>query len=732
MKDNQIISLVLYAGSLILLLEWVYPLDDVTDTANMSAFYLFMVLCFILTATKLPYWIVSPIKFMGLLFVMHQLFYSGSFLSRIWINEVFTDMQMNISMMLSQNWGGLSPSFRTLLFLILLWMMSYLLYYWFAVRKKPFSFILFTFIYITVLDTFTVFNAEGAIIRAFIIGVAIMGIAHLQHLLEKEKIKMPQMSTMMKWISPLLILIGFSTVVGYAAPKYEPIWPDPVPFIQSAAEGSGIGDGPGGGVQKIGYGENDERLGGGFIQDDTTVFLAQSPKSKYWKVETKEVYTGKGWIRSNDGVFNQSNSSLRDLAQYSDLVERSEDEATVRFESPGVLNKLVYNYGADRVTSNHDGMTFEVNSFTGEVVPKSGDSTNLPKEYQLDVQRPFYPVEEMRKIDSSVEDNIGVEYLQLPESLPDRVVRLAEEIVDGEDNRYDQAKAIEQYFTNNGFRYETQDVAVPSEDEDYVDQFLFESQAGYCDNFSTSMVVMLRALDIPARWAKGFTGGERVFGEDHFEGGEPEYEVTNNNAHSWVEVYFPNLGWVPFEPTVGFNNPTNFSFGESVDDILDRESQETPETPELPEDSESDEEDDTEEEEEDNSGTVLSFSKPMQFTAIGLSVAILAVLVWLIIKKRFSLIRRWKQQKMARNHDVDTFTDGYQFILKVLAKHGLVFKEGQTLREFAIDVDRWYGHSAMSELTRYYERAIYRDEPIQDQHHEVYRLWNRLVNDLLA
>lgn len=76
-KDNQMISLVLYIGSFLLLLEWIYPLDQVTDTGNMSVFFLYIVLCFILSASYLPFWIVSPIKLLGLLFVMDRLFYSA-------------------------------------------------------------------------------------------------------------------------------------------------------------------------------------------------------------------------------------------------------------------------------------------------------------------------------------------------------------------------------------------------------------------------------------------------------------------------------------------------------------------------------------------------------------------------------------------------------------------------------------------------------------------------------
>ena len=61
-----------------------------------------------------------------------------------------------------------------------------------------------------------------------------------------------------------------------------------------------------------------------------------------------------------------------------------------------------------------------------------------------------------------------------------------------------------------GFHIDQQFAAIPEGDTDYVDQFLFDTKVGYCDNFSTSMVVMLRSQGIPARWVKGFAAGEVV------------------------------------------------------------------------------------------------------------------------------------------------------------------------------------------------------------------------------
>jgi hypothetical protein len=72
--------------------------------------------------------------------------------------------------------------------------------------------------------------------------------------------------------------------------------------------------------------------------------------------------------------------------------------------------------------------------------------------------------------------------------------------------------------------------------------FLFRDRIGYCQHFSGAMALMLRMLGIPARVAAGFTPGS-------YNTDTKEYRVRDLDAHSWVEVWFTNVGWVPFDPT---------------------------------------------------------------------------------------------------------------------------------------------------------------------------------------
>jgi transglutaminase-like putative cysteine protease/predicted secreted protein len=131
-------------------------------------------------------------------------------------------------------------------------------------------------------------------------------------------------------------------------------------------------------------------------------------------------------------------------------------------------------------------------------------------------------------------------YLQVPVGVPARVRELARRITAGTDNQYDAVKAIERHLRTN-YRY-TIDSPVPPPGADAVDYFLFEDNLGFCEQFASATAIMLRTLGYPARVVAGYTTGTR----NAFTG---YYEVHGTDAHSWVEVWFPRLGWYEFDPT---------------------------------------------------------------------------------------------------------------------------------------------------------------------------------------
>jgi transglutaminase-like putative cysteine protease len=135
-------------------------------------------------------------------------------------------------------------------------------------------------------------------------------------------------------------------------------------------------------------------------------------------------------------------------------------------------------------------------------------------------------------------DEISDVYLR-KDGISDQVIGLANQLTSGQSTTYDRVLAIQRYFDPaNGFRYDTQ-TGVGS-DESGLEDFLFNSKAGFCEQYASAMAILLRAAGIPSRVAMGYTAG--------YQNGDYR-TITTQNAHAWVEVFFPNAGWVTFDPT---------------------------------------------------------------------------------------------------------------------------------------------------------------------------------------
>jgi hypothetical protein len=163
-------------------------------------------------------------------------------------------------------------------------------------------------------------------------------------------------------------------------------------------------------------------------------------------------------------------------------------------------------------------------------------------------------VADLRAAPATLPPDLAQRYLALPDTIPQRVRDLTEQVVKGAETRYDQAKAIEGYLRTYTY---TLDLPTPPADRDIVDYFLFDLKKGYCDYYASAMVVMARSAGVPARFASGYAQGTY----DHQAG---HWVITELNAHSWVEIYFEGIGWVEFEPTAGLPPLERPSGGEAT------------------------------------------------------------------------------------------------------------------------------------------------------------------------
>lgn len=137
------------------------------------------------------------------------------------------------------------------------------------------------------------------------------------------------------------------------------------------------------------------------------------------------------------------------------------------------------------------------------------------------------------------------EYVALPDTVTARTRDLVASIIQDAPTDYDKALAIEQYLRQ--FTYDLDVSDPPRRVEDVADYFLFELQRGYCDYYATAFVVMARMAGLPARFSTGFAVGRWNFAT-------AVWVITEAEAHSWPEVYFPEVGWIAFEPTAGRPN----------------------------------------------------------------------------------------------------------------------------------------------------------------------------------
>ncbi len=137
-------------------------------------------------------------------------------------------------------------------------------------------------------------------------------------------------------------------------------------------------------------------------------------------------------------------------------------------------------------------------------------------------------------------DYIRERYLDVPEEISQRTIDLATRLATPQTNPYDKAVVIQNYLRQT-ITYNDQTPAPPPGVEP-VDYLLFVSREGYCNYYASAMAIMLRSQGIPARLSRGYAAGE-------FNPDINAYRVRAKDAHTWVEAYFPEYGWISFEPT---------------------------------------------------------------------------------------------------------------------------------------------------------------------------------------
>ncbi|ARD47832.1 DUF3488 and DUF4129 domain-containing transglutaminase family protein [Sporosarcina sp. P33] len=705
----------LYILSAILLWEWFIPIMELTDFGHPALFLLYVALFFILALTRLPWWISGIVQLLYITWSIHYMYLNQLSLSLKTFGIILRDVQRNILLLFQGELGDLSNLFRTLLLFTLVWMIAYLIRHWIEVRQSMMMFFGITVLFVSVLDTFTPYDGSSSIVRIMIIGMVITGCLTVLKLAGNDRVSLRPRRMLVLFL-PVMLIVGAVGLFSRNAPVHPPAWPDPVPFLLSLSGAEDQASDKG--QAKAGYDPDDSQLGGVFVQDHGLVFEAAVEDRQYWRIETKDTYTSKGWLQERE-----MNKKLLSTGEelHATPEEAEVSSAVLKFAEP--LPFIAAPYGTTKI-SEPAGIDLMHETDANRLYLLMGLQEKV-EQYEIQYMAPEYMLSELQKpemvnYETVIEDLNS--YLQLPENLPERVKELALSITETETSVYNKAKAIEQYFKKNGFFYDTQNVAVPEDEQDYVDQFLFETKRGYCDNFSTSMAVMLRSAGVPTRWVKGFAPGEPALKAS----GESVYRVTNDEAHSWVEAYIPEIGWMPFEPTIGFTHPTDITY-DMPNDSQEEEEIQKPVQPAA----------EKQKEFQKQQGQPAPFFNELKeklvwlFTKWWLYVSLLvasAVAGIVVFSKRSGWLPGWHvRQLRAQPNGREKFEQQYRQLLRQLDRTGMPKEAGMTLSNYANQVDERYGGERMSVLTAAYEKGIYGNDWKSQDWDKLNEVWEDLI-----
>ncbi|MGD2205836.1 MAG: DUF3488 and transglutaminase-like domain-containing protein [Anaerolineae bacterium] len=361
--------------------------------------------------------------------------------------------------------------------------------------------------------------------------------------------------------------------------------------------------------------------------DELAVVERQFPP-RYWRGATYDTYTGQGW--KNGPLEERTLPANQPL----DPSLPPGFELIQHFEPVGSGASSLYAVNAPlRLDHTIQGW------WRG---PGDLAQASSPAERYTVVSRPPQPLTaDLRKASPYLPPEMTERYQALPETVPQRVRDLAQEIIAGAETRYDQARALETYL--RAYPY-TLDLPEPPTDRDLVDYFLFDQQEGYCDYYASAMVVMARTVGIPARLAIGYTLGAYDYDEGH-------WVVVEKDGHSWAEVYFDAIGWVEFEPTAGRPALTRLGSKE-----LPR-----PTVPPLP------------------TRSLHGWQHVPWVLAVpgGVLVLLLAVIIWI-----------WRPRQLGKVAASELIRERQARFLRWGARLGQPLRDGQTPREYSAELGR--------------------------------------------
>lgn len=272
---------------------------------------------------------------------------------------------------------------------------------------------------------------------------------------------------------------------------------------------------------------------------DTVVLRVRAPEPDFWRGQTFLTFDGRTWhidAGDEEGIGFRSDGVDHVLYPMDGDLRRTMGEDMLQTFYPQVdLPNLVFAaYRPTRLLLDAPVWQRPDGAIRAGVTLPAGSA------YTVASTRFNVTPTTLRLVEDVTDYDTPAAYLQVPESITDRTRELSDQLAVGVPTTYDYILAVQAWLAQH-VKYDLY-APVPAQGHDAVDDFLFESQRGFCEQIATATVMLLRLQGIPARLATGYVPSER----DPITG---VWISRARDAHAWVEVRFPNLGWVPFDPT---------------------------------------------------------------------------------------------------------------------------------------------------------------------------------------
>jgi transglutaminase-like putative cysteine protease len=278
-------------------------------------------------------------------------------------------------------------------------------------------------------------------------------------------------------------------------------------------------------------------------QSAVEVFTVQSPVRSYWRLTSLERFNGRIW--SSSGSYGKADGDLPEAVPTELGTETFEQTVTI---SALAAIWLPSAYEPRAVAAEDVDVRYDEDSATLIVDNDVANSDGLV--YQVTSASPRISAEDLAGTADEVPQGIRDRFLGLPDDFSPQVALLARQVTGGAGTPAQKARALQDHLRAFEYSLEVQ----PGHSENALENFLFTTRTGYCEQFAGAFAAMARSVGIPARVAVGFTPGD----EDPDQPGL--YHVRGEYAHAWPEVFIAGAGWVAYEPTPGRGAPNAESY----------------------------------------------------------------------------------------------------------------------------------------------------------------------------